>query len=132
MTGSLIAGSGFEDIIFQSGVFPSGSLQVLAGSHYNRGWIVHNAFAEALERLPFKRFVYEENPTIPDSFQDLNDLSIEQLDSLSNDESTAFAEKYQRYRLKIREGTAGKNSSVLDDLFRPHESSTYDTQRCTR
>ena len=111
MIGSLIAGSGFEDIIFQSGVCTSVSLQgVLAGSHYNRGWIVHNAFAEALERLLFKRFVYEEDSTIPDSFQDLNDLSIEQLDSLSNDESIAFTEKYQRYRLKIQEGTAGKTA----------------------
>ena len=35
--GKLIAGSGFEDVIFQSNVCASGSLEgVLAGSHYNR------------------------------------------------------------------------------------------------
>ena len=40
--GKLIAGSGFEDVVFQSGVCSTGSLNgVLPGSHYNRAWIVH-------------------------------------------------------------------------------------------
>jgi hypothetical protein len=70
-----VAGSGFEDIVFQSGVCTSGSLQgVLAGSRYNRGWTVHNAFSEALERLLLQRFMYEKSATIPDSFYELIDL----------------------------------------------------------
>ena len=37
--GMLIQGSGFEDIIFQSGMSSTGSLNgVLSGSHYNRCW----------------------------------------------------------------------------------------------
>ena len=48
--GKLIRGSGFEEIIFQSKLSTSGSLNdVLSGSHYNRCWRVHEHFAEALE-----------------------------------------------------------------------------------
>ena len=42
LTGKLVAGSGFEDAIFQTEVCSSGSLNgVLSGSHYNRCWTVH-------------------------------------------------------------------------------------------
>ena len=35
----IFADSGFEDIVYQSGVSRSGSLQsVISGSHYNRAW----------------------------------------------------------------------------------------------
>lgn len=106
-----MAGSGFEDIIFQSGVCTSGSLQgVLAGSHYNFGWTVHNAFSEALERLLLQRFVTEKLPTIPDSFYELVDLDTVKLQSLENDESIAFAVEYERYRSCVRQGSAGKTA----------------------
>ena len=56
--GSIVSGSGFEDIIFQADICSTGSLNgVLAGSHYNRCWAVHSNFTEALERLLFKRFL---------------------------------------------------------------------------
>ena len=55
--GMLIEGSGFEDIAFQSGISTTGSLNgVIAGTHYNRCWKIHQHFAEALERLLFKSF----------------------------------------------------------------------------
>ena len=55
--GMLIEGSRFEDIAFQSGISTTGSLNgAIAGTHYNRCWKMHQHFAEALERLLFKRF----------------------------------------------------------------------------
>ena len=60
----LIEGSGFEDIAFQSGISTTGSLNgVIAGTHYNRCWKIHQHFAEALERLLFKRFCNENGVT---------------------------------------------------------------------
>ena len=57
VVGSLISGSEFEDIIHQSGLCSSGSLNgVISASHYNRCWNVHSHLAEALERLLFERF----------------------------------------------------------------------------
>ena len=54
--GKLITGSGIEEIIFQSGLCSSGSLNgVVSGSHYNRCWTVHSHLAEAVERLLFGR-----------------------------------------------------------------------------
>ena len=83
---------------------------VLAGSHYNRGWTVHNKFSEALERLLFKRLVYEEEPTIPDRFHDLANINKENLESLLDDESIPFTQTYQRYRSRIRNRAAGKTA----------------------
>ena len=67
-------------------------------------------FSEALERLLLKRFAYEEDPTIPDRFHDLANINKENLESLLDDESTAFTQTYQRYRSRIRNGTAGKTT----------------------
>ena len=67
----LIAGLGFQDVVFQSEYYSLLLLQyivsrcsipvcscgsfkgVLAGSHYNRACILHACFSEALERLFF-------------------------------------------------------------------------------
>ena len=109
--GSLVTGSGFEDIIFQSGVCTSGSLHgVLAGSHCNHGWTVHNAFSEALERLLLQRFMYEKSATMPDCFYELIDLDAEKLQSLEDDSSISFVLEYQRYRVSVRNGSAGKTA----------------------
>lgn len=56
--GTIVCGSDFEDVVYQANICSTGSLNgVLAGSHYNRCWTVHSNFAEALERLLFKRFL---------------------------------------------------------------------------
>ena len=40
----LVTNTGFEDIVYQSGLCSSGSINgVLTGSHYNRAWIVHSS-----------------------------------------------------------------------------------------
>jgi len=64
--GRFVCDSGFENILFQSELCTSGSLNgVLCGSHYNRSWVVHNAVSEALERLLLFRFLGENNYQIP-------------------------------------------------------------------
>ena len=61
--GRLISGSGFEEILFQAGHCTSGNITgVISGKHYNRCWLVHEAFSEALERLFLVRFL----PNIPE------------------------------------------------------------------
>ena len=58
IVGTLVKSSGFEKIISQAGVCSTGSLNgVLSGSHYNRGWTVHTAMTEALERLSLELFL---------------------------------------------------------------------------
>ena len=63
----LISGSGFEEIIFQSGLCSSGSLNgVVSGTHYNKCWTLHCHLAEALERLLCERFLttHDETPKL--------------------------------------------------------------------
>ena len=56
----LVANSGFEDVVYQSNVCTSGSLNgVSSGSLYNKAWYVHNVMSEALERLLLQRFIGE-------------------------------------------------------------------------
>ena len=58
--GNFVSGSGFEDIVFQSGMMKSGCIKgVLSGRDYNNTWIVHNVMSEALERLLVTCFLTE-------------------------------------------------------------------------
>ena len=53
--GKLVAGSGFEEVVYQAGLCTSGGIKgVLSGKHYNRSWMIHECFTEALERLFFE------------------------------------------------------------------------------
>ena len=68
--GLLVEGSGFEEVIYQSGICTSGSLSgALAGSHYNRAWRIHQTMCEAMERLLLKRFLHEIKPDVSDELK---------------------------------------------------------------
>ena len=109
--GEIVRESGFEHIVFQSGLCTSGSLQgVLSGSHYNRGWIVHNAVGEALERILLNRFIQERHPDIPTS---LSEMAADPEPSLINeilDGISEFVQQYENYRSDCRQGKIGKTA----------------------
>ena len=70
--GKIVAGSGFEDIVFQSDLCSYGSLNnALCASHYNRSWIKYNTVSEALERMLFLRFIGEEHWGLPDGLAEI-------------------------------------------------------------
>ena len=50
----LMRGSGFEEVVIQSGVSIE---RVLQGKHYNRCMIVHKTVLEGLERLLLRKFL---------------------------------------------------------------------------
>ncbi len=113
--GKLIAGSGFEDVVFQSGVCSMGSLNgVLAGSHYNRAWIVHASFSEALEKLLFERFLEEKNFVISTSFY--------HFDQISNccdliEHATELYAHYHAFKDDMRKGMFGKTAQFWVQLY---------------
>ena len=110
MIGSLVADSGFEDIIYQSGLCTSGSLQaILSGSHYNRAWSIHLIITEALERLLLTRFLAEVKPDIPDAVADYSVNQSSEIDFVLNEGSKLF-EQYESFRSNVRNGSAGKTS----------------------
>ena len=104
----MVRDSGFEDVIFSSNICSSGSLHgVLAGSHYNRAWLVHKIFAEALKRLLLTRFLAEEKPYIPASVRH-GDFQLERLGKKSLESLDAFFAKYTKYRSDMSNGKIGK------------------------
>jgi len=53
-----MSSSGFEDILIESGVCASGSIdQVMSGKHYNRSMRVHMLMLDAMERVLMEVFV---------------------------------------------------------------------------
>ena len=115
--GKLIAGSGFEDVVFQSGVCSTGSLNgVLAGSHYNRAWIVHASFSEALERLLFERFLEEKNFVIPTSFYHFEEDQISNCRDLIEHATELYAH-YHAFKDDMRKGVFGKTAQFWVQLY---------------
>ncbi|KAG1711251.1 hypothetical protein GQR58_002553 [Nymphon striatum] len=108
--GMLVDSSGFEDVVFQSGICSSGSLNgVINGRQYNRAWFVHSIFSEALERLLLRRFLAETRPKIP---KDLEDMVVdpETFDGRVSEDTVKLFQKYERYRQDVREGAIGKTA----------------------
>ena len=123
--GKLVCGPGFEDVVFQTGICSSESLNgILGGSHYNHCWTVHSVFAEALECLLFKRFAECDN--MPDMVHILSEnesvdkFEIKRL--LKDGEVRNMMIRYNRFKEKIRHGEYGKTaqfwlSYYLDIMF---------------
>ena len=111
--GSLISGSGFEDIIHQSGLYSSRSLNgVISASHYNRCWNVHSHLAEASERLLLERFLQETNHILEiiasnlDSRKGREDILKEPED---NSDISNFFNVYSTFKQQIRDGLHWEN-----------------------
>ena len=105
---SLVPGSGFESAVFEPELCTSGSLHgVLAGSHYNRAWLIHATFVEALEYLLLTRFLVTVKLRIPGSPK-LSSL----IDSIPPDLTTdeTFRKSYEQFRESARKGDLGKTA----------------------
>ena len=118
---TLVCGFGFEDFKFSAKIYSSGSLQgVLAGSHYNRSWFVHELFAKALEQLLLTRFLVEEKPYIPVSLRN-GDFQLERLDEKLPESLDAFFTKYTKYRSDVSNRKINKTAQFwtmyLDIMF---------------
>ena len=87
--GKLVTGSGFEEVVHQAGLCTSGGIKgVLSGKHYNRSWMIHECFAEAIERLFCKAF-FQSIPEELDSTLKADPLQLD-VNSILNE--TVFKE----------------------------------------
>ena len=114
--GHLVRSSGFEDVIFQSRVCTSGSLEgVLVGSHYNRTWRVHQPMLEALERLLYERFLQDEKPKIS---KEVKDFYLEDSHLINQEKFVILAthaEDYEKFNVKV--GSRRESWQVLDYVY---------------
>lgn len=107
--GTYVTGSGFEDVLFQAGLCSSGSITgVIKGKHYNRCWLVHEAFAEALERLFLERFMTGDTPESIEEFAKRSPDVAGVPDILTKPDVQAFADCHQAMMNKCLNGDFGK------------------------
>lgn len=114
--GKMMKGSGFSEIIIESGICASGSLdRVMSGKHFNRALRVHKILFEALERLLLTRFEQDhprDECLSNDTFGMLTDLietpcketlsKVEQSDEFRN-----YFEKYDTFKSEVLNGAHG-------------------------
>ena len=106
--GTFVSGSGLEDILFQAGLCCAGSLNgLLSGKHYNRSWLLHESFTEALIRFFQEQYV----PEIPDSLINFakhppGTVDIEEL--LADPSIQAYLKYYVQQVKKCLNGEFGK------------------------
>ena len=109
--GKLVKGSGFEDIVFQSNLSSSGSLNgVINGSHYNRCWSVHEHFAEALEILLYERYLIESSLPTQHIENSHVTAACEGNDSLLLNDPVLRENvlSYSKFKQSARDGNLGK------------------------
>ena len=56
----------FEEILFQAGLYGSGSIKGLISGKDNHCWLLHESFSEALERLFLQQYI----PEVPAMIQE--------------------------------------------------------------
>ena len=109
--GTLIDGSGFNDILFQANLCTSESLDsVIKGSLYNRCWRIHEPFAEALERLLMEKFVDNRQLPIPEkiiAYTKFIETKGDE-DILEDETVKGFLRDYSQFRERCRTGQFGK------------------------
>ena len=122
MVGKKMAGSGFSDILIESGLMTSGSMEgVLSGKGYSRAMNCHKALLEGLERLLMSKFLDDIN-------QDLMKPSIDRAKAMiwmhkttpNSDLKTIVADEdvravvlaYQLFRGEVKSGVLGPTAKL--------------------
>ena len=123
--GKIVQGSGFEEVVYQTGLCTSGGIKgVLSGKHYNRSWRIHECLAEAIERLFCEALV----ESCPDELETaikaiLTDMDCK--DVISQRPFRAYEEEYMKKKMECLQGHRGKTAqfwmSYLNLIERLHE-----------
>ena len=121
VVGTMIDGSGFDDIIVQAKLCSSESLaSVINGSHYNRCWRVHEPFAEALERLLMESFIDYKQLAIPETviaFTELIQVKDNDETVVNDQDVQDFHRQYLEFRERCRVGDFGRTAQFWVALY---------------
>lgn len=121
MVGKKMEGSGFSEILLESGLMSSGSLKgVISGKNYSRAMNCHKALAEGLERMLLVKFEALKGGSLQQNLSEesmskvtslLTNRNKEGFDQVLDDpEFQKYMADYVEFRLQVREGTLGKTA----------------------
>ena len=106
--GKFITGSGFEEVVYEAGLCTAGGIiGVLTGKHYNRSWLVHECFAEAIDRLFCEEFI-PDVPTDLESTVQSNDETLILDGVLERNDFKNYQQQYQDVKARCIQGQFGK------------------------
>ena len=123
MIGKKMNGSGFCDILIESGLMTSGSMQsVISGSGYARAINCHKSLMEGLERLLWRKFCEynNENKDVKDKIEDaktyvllyktLPNNSLKAL--ISNENIRSIIGDFKIFRQEVKSGKLGPTAQL--------------------
>lgn len=113
-----MTGSGFEEVLIESGICASGSIaKVMSGKHYNRALRVHKIMIEALQKLLLTIFMTLNPESNPDAegmkhIKNLaeNPSSCHLTHVYENESCQTFYRNYQTFLVEVSEGKLGKTA----------------------
>jgi len=121
--GKMMTGSGFEEILIESGICASGSIvKVMSGKHYNRAMRVHQHMTDAVEGMIldsyFKSKGNEDSSVKSDICEKLLEMCnlsnspsyIKICEVENNTECKNFIDDFNKYREEVRCGLLGKTA----------------------
>ena len=115
--GKMMTGTGFEEVVVESGVCASGSInQVISGKHYNRAMRVHHHMMDAVSRLLIKKFVEQceyGSKVLPQIALFTSDVNFENMgEVLRNGTVQEHIASFAKFMDDIREGVNGKTAQL--------------------
>ena len=111
--GKKMSGSGLEDILLESGIATTGSINsVMAGKNYECGLVCHKAVVEYLERSMYQKFLKEDNAVSVEVMSAITKLqewpSGQTLaNAMANDDVSSHIDAYLDFRHHLSKGEHG-------------------------
>lgn len=109
--GKVLSGSGFEEIVVDSKVCATGSIDgVLRGKLYNRSIRVHKTVLEALERLFFSSFLHsvDVSTLLENAKKEIKKILSENQSASAETAVQELAEEFFKFKQDVRQGKLGK------------------------
>ena len=118
--GKYMTGSGFEEILIESGICASGSIdKVMSGKHFNRAIRVHQLMLDAIERVMLEAFMNSvgssdsyDMETVMFALTEFavspSHMSLQSV--IENSDCLKFVEDFNVFKAEIRKGKLGKTA----------------------
>ena len=130
--GKIVKGSGFKDVVYQASLITSSSLNgVIAGSHYNRSWYVHEVLSEALERILVTRFLAEKRQELRTKMQKVASVPFSYSEATVNN-SEEFFRSYGDYFQSTLNADNGKTAQYWARYLKMMRMQTMIHINCSR
>ena len=76
--------------------------EALTGDHFSHEWRAHQKMCKAMERLPWKRFVYEVKPAIGNDLQQAAEENADEISFETIPRSRFLLQKFDQFKGRVK------------------------------